>query len=158
MVEAIGSLPTTLRRTLTWDQGREMSNHFQIAAATELDIYFYDPHSPWPLRPGSAARTRTPMACSASTFPRPPIYPAITVTTWPSLPASSIVALARGCPGERQPRRLISCCASHPVLLGPLESAPQYTSIAVTERLAAAGVDASVGSVGDAYDTRSRRP
>jgi IS30 family transposase len=33
--------------TLTWDQGREMSNHVQIAAATELDIYFCDPHSPW---------------------------------------------------------------------------------------------------------------
>jgi transposase, IS30 family len=47
MVEAIGSLPATLRRTLTWDQGREMSNHIQIAAATELDIYFCDPHSPW---------------------------------------------------------------------------------------------------------------
>lgn len=47
MIEAIGSLPSTLRRTLTWDQGREMSNHLQIAAATELDIYFCDPHSPW---------------------------------------------------------------------------------------------------------------
>jgi transposase, IS30 family len=47
MVDAIGSLPATLRRTLTWDQGREMSNHIQIAAATELDIYFCDPHSPW---------------------------------------------------------------------------------------------------------------
>ena len=47
MAEAMGSLPGTLRRTLTRDQGREMSNHVQIAAATELDIYFCDPHSPW---------------------------------------------------------------------------------------------------------------
>jgi putative transposase len=37
------------------------------------------------------------------------------------------------------------------VLLGPLEP-KQYTSIAFTDRLAEAGIDASVGSVGDAYD------
>jgi IS30 family transposase len=43
----ISELPEILRQTLTWDQGREMANHAQIAAATDLDIYFCDPHSPW---------------------------------------------------------------------------------------------------------------
>ncbi len=47
MVTAMSRLPQTLRKTLTWDQGHEMANHVQIAAATELDIYFCDPHSPW---------------------------------------------------------------------------------------------------------------
>ncbi len=47
MVAAMADLPATLRRTLTWDQGIEMANHVQIAAATDLDIYFCDPHSPW---------------------------------------------------------------------------------------------------------------
>ena len=47
MVEAMSRLPATLRRTLTWDQGSEMTNHLQIAEATELDIYFCDPGSPW---------------------------------------------------------------------------------------------------------------
>ncbi|MDQ3156605.1 MAG: IS30 family transposase [Actinomycetota bacterium] len=47
MVQAMSRLPATLRQTLTWDQGVEMSNHVQIAEATDLDIYFCDPHSPW---------------------------------------------------------------------------------------------------------------
>lgn len=47
MVEAMATLPRHLRRSLTWDQGREMTNHAQIAAATEMNVYFCDPHSPW---------------------------------------------------------------------------------------------------------------
>ena len=47
MVTAMAELPETLKRTLTWDQGSEMANHARIAAATGLDIYFCDPHSPW---------------------------------------------------------------------------------------------------------------
>jgi IS30 family transposase len=47
MVAAMSRLPDQLRKTLTWDQGKEMSNHVQIAAAADLDIYFCDPHSPW---------------------------------------------------------------------------------------------------------------
>jgi len=47
MVQKMSELPETLRRTLTWDQGIEMANHLAIAEATDLDIYFCDPHSPW---------------------------------------------------------------------------------------------------------------
>jgi IS30 family transposase len=47
MIDKMSTLPQTLRRTLTWDQGNEMANHAAIAAATGLDIYFCDPHSPW---------------------------------------------------------------------------------------------------------------
>lgn len=41
------TLDEQMRRSLTWDQGREMRNHVAIAEATGLDIYFCDPHSPW---------------------------------------------------------------------------------------------------------------
>jgi len=47
MVAKMATLPEQLRRSLTWDQGKEMANHAQIAEATGLDIYFCDPHSPW---------------------------------------------------------------------------------------------------------------
>ena len=47
MVAAMSQLIETLRKTLTWDQGVEMTNHVRIAAATDLDIYFAHAHSPW---------------------------------------------------------------------------------------------------------------
>lgn len=47
LVDKMLTLETQLRQSLTWDQGREMYRHKQIAEATGLDIYFCDPHSPW---------------------------------------------------------------------------------------------------------------
>jgi len=47
MTQAMASMPAALRRSLTWDQGAEMTNHAQVAAATDLEIFFCDPHSPW---------------------------------------------------------------------------------------------------------------
>lgn len=47
MVRKMSQLPELLKRSLTWDQGSEMTNHRLIAAETGLDIYFCDPHSPW---------------------------------------------------------------------------------------------------------------
>ena len=47
MLAAIPTLPSQLWRSLTWDQGKEMARHGEITIATDLDIYFCDPHSPW---------------------------------------------------------------------------------------------------------------
>jgi IS30 family transposase len=43
----IKTLPRALRRSLTWDRGKEMSNHEQFTIATDVKVYFCDPHSPW---------------------------------------------------------------------------------------------------------------
>ncbi len=47
LLATIATLPQHLRKSLTWDQGTELTRHRQITLATKMDIYFCDPHSPW---------------------------------------------------------------------------------------------------------------
>jgi IS30 family transposase len=47
MITTITTLPAQLRRSITWDQGAELARHQQITLATDMAIYFCDPHSPW---------------------------------------------------------------------------------------------------------------
>ena len=44
---SITTLPAQLRRSLTWDQGSEMSEHRRFSVETGVDVYFCDPQSPW---------------------------------------------------------------------------------------------------------------
>ena len=47
LVRALKPLPEQLCRTLTWDQGAEMAEHKAFTVATDMDVYFCDPASPW---------------------------------------------------------------------------------------------------------------
>jgi transposase, IS30 family len=47
MTTMITGLPEVLRRSVTWDQGKELSAHKRISVDAGIDIYFCDPHSPW---------------------------------------------------------------------------------------------------------------
>ena len=43
----VRKLPKQLRRSLTWDRGNEMTRHKEFSLATDVKVYFCDPHSPW---------------------------------------------------------------------------------------------------------------
>lgn len=40
-------LPGELYQSLTWDRGKELADHQRLAIATDVEIYFCDPRSPW---------------------------------------------------------------------------------------------------------------
>jgi len=47
LIPVLQALPEQLRKSLTWDQGKEMALHKQIAFEADIDLYFCDPRSPW---------------------------------------------------------------------------------------------------------------
>ena len=47
LVQAMAALPAQLRRSLTWDQGKELALHAEIARSLGMPVFFCDPHSPW---------------------------------------------------------------------------------------------------------------
>src|SRR5258705_13458334 len=47
IAKTIVTLPEQLRRTVTWDRGKELAQHAKLTIDTGAEVYFADPHSPW---------------------------------------------------------------------------------------------------------------
>lgn len=47
LADAITPLPSHLRKTITWDRGKELAGHAQLTSDTGTLVFFADPHSPW---------------------------------------------------------------------------------------------------------------
>jgi IS30 family transposase len=47
LAKHVRKLPSELRRSLTWDRGKEMADHKRFTIATDVRVYFCDPRSPW---------------------------------------------------------------------------------------------------------------
>ena len=47
LIKQAKKLPTELYKSLTWDRGKELAAHQQFTLATDIDVYFCDPQSPW---------------------------------------------------------------------------------------------------------------
>ena len=47
LINQAKKLPKELYKSLTWDRGKELTDHRRFTLATNIDVYFCDPQSPW---------------------------------------------------------------------------------------------------------------
>ena len=47
LIKQSKKLPSELYKSLTWDRGKELADHQRFTLATDIDVYFCDPRSPW---------------------------------------------------------------------------------------------------------------
>ena len=86
-IATLPTLPAALRGSLTWNQGVEMRDWKQVLMATDMAIYFCDPHAPW-----QRGTNEIPMGCCGSISPRAPTSRCTAQPTWTGSPPSSTTA------------------------------------------------------------------
>jgi Integrase core domain len=145
---SIGTLPHQLRRSLTWDQGAGMAQHAQLRIDTGLAIYFCDPQSPW--QRGTNENTN---GLLRQYFPK-----GTDLTKHSANDLAAVVAALNGRPRKTlswktRPKPSMSSYAplNKTALRRPVEPG-QYTSWTFSQRVRAAGLAHSLGTIGDAFD------
>ena len=68
LIKQAKQLAGELYKSLTWDRGKELTDHKRFTLATDIAVYFCDPQSPWQRAPA-----RTPIDCYSSTSREAPI-------------------------------------------------------------------------------------
>lgn len=128
MANALAATITTLPeqlRSLTWDRGKELSDHARFTVTTGVYVFFADPHSPG----SSEARTRTPTGCCATTSPKAPTCPVGAPRRSARSPQLSTTGRARPSAGRPPPKHSTNTysCSNKTVLRRPVESALPLT-------------------------------
>ncbi len=95
---ALNAIPEPLRKTLTYDQGKEMAAHERLATDTGMRIYFADPHAPW--QRGSNENTN---GLLRQYFPKGASFAALTQTDLDTVAASL----------NDRPRKTLDCATSN---------------------------------------------
>ncbi len=150
LAKAVTPLPKTLRRSLTWDRGKELSAHALFTEQTGVPVYFADAKSPW--QRGSNEHLN---GLLRQYFPKG----GTDLSRWSSAEIAAVANVInnrpRGILDWRTPPRKCSKNSydlhNYTLLRRRVEYA-QYTSIAFTDRLIEVGIDASIGATGSSYD------
>jgi len=153
LAATMSSLPEVMRRSLTWDRGKELSAHAQFKIETGIPVFFADPHSPW--QRGTNESTN---GLLRQYFPK-----GTDLSRWSAEDLAAVAATLNSRPrktsdGRRQPKPSTSnyCPCTKPVLLRRSIEPGQFRSHAYVRELRSAQLRGSMGRVGACLLTTPR--